>query len=236
MIASLLCTLALGWNDTPRVDLIEPGIAPTQITATFVHDHTRTLFRATVVARKGPSITILTAAHCLGPAEIGSRIQIFQDKAVASGQVQAVVRNPNYRPAPSGDIPGADNALARIKLDEVGDFPLESLKTAELVNWAVPDPDGELVTIQTIDQFGQPHKVKAGNYTNPRWLEWGPTYRPVPGDSGSGVFIVRTSRGKKNLLLIGSVVDRSQRGGGASVLHLRDRWLREALQAEALIR
>lgn len=227
----LFLAMAVGPVDAPKAEEVINAIGASQVAVMFVHDNKRTMFRATVIDRNGPTLTLLTAAHCLGPAEVGTRIRLAQGKNAAEGKVEVVIRNPSYRPAPSGDIPGADNAVARIKLDVIGDFPLETLKTAELVTWAEPDPDGGIATVQMIDQFEQPHKVRAGNYTNPRWLEWGPTYRPIPGDSGSGVFIVRTNRdGSLRLWLIGSVVDRSQSGGGASVLHMGDAWLRTALQ------
>ena len=63
--------------------------------------------------------------------------------------------------------------------------------TRELAAWAIPEPTGKTLTVGMIDQFGRSHTLKAGNYSNPRWLEWGPTYRPAPGDSGSGVFVIR---------------------------------------------
>lgn len=225
----LLAAMASPPADPPKTDPIAPGVRETQVTGMLIHDRKRTQFRATVIAKEGPTLTLLTAAHCLGQAEVGSPIRISRGDSEAQGRVLGIVRNPNYRPAPSADIPGADNAVARIRLDAVGDFPLDELGTAELAGWAVPDPGGGLLTVQMVDQFGKPHVVKAGNYTNPRWLEWGPSYRPAAGDSGSGVFVVRTAPdGATSVLLIGAVVDRSERGGGASLLHRKDRWVNSA--------
>lgn len=220
-----------------KAEVVAPGVRESQVTAMFVHDHKRTMFRASVIGREGPKVTIFTAAHCLGPGEVGSRIRISQGDKAAIGRIDRVIRNPNYRPAPSGDIPGADNAVAVIHLDEIGDFPLEKLQIVEMIDWPIPDPEGGIVNVQTIDQFDKPHHVKAGNYTNPRWLEWGPSYRPIPGDSGSGMFVVRPNReGVLTIYLIGSVVDRSDRGGGGSLLHRKDRWYRTATQPPAELR
>ena len=83
-----------------------------------------------------------------------------------------------------------------------------------------------------VDQFGEAHVVKGGNYSNPRWLEWGPAYRPVGGDSGSGVFVLRRKPdGTIVPILVGVVVDRSERGGGASLVHPKDKWVQAATEA-----
>jgi len=81
-----------------------------------------------------------------------------------------------------------------------------------------------------IDGHGVEHAVRAGNYSNPRWLEWGPAYRPIPGDSGGGVFVVREGPdGRPRPILIGIIVGRDDKGGGASLVSLDQRWLAEAL-------
>ena len=231
LLATLLAPFDGPTNSKP--DPIAPGIRETQVTGMFVHDHTRTQFRATVIGKDGPRLTILTAAHCLGPAEVGSPIRFSRGDAALVGRVEAVVRNPNYRATPSGDVPGADNALALVRVEEGGTLPLDALKTAEMVSWPVPDFDGGIVTVQTIDQFEAPHVVKAGNFSNPRWLEWGPVYRPIPGDSGSGMFVVRASGdGSSQVLLIGPVVDRSDKGGGGSLVNRKDRWFDAATRPQ----
>ncbi len=95
----------------------------------------------------------------------------------------------------------------------------------------VPDPDGETLPIVSFDQFEKIHAVRAGNYSNPRWLEWGDTYRPIPGDSGSGVFVLRRhENGSLQPILIGVVTDRSQLGGGGSVISRRHAWIAQALR------
>jgi hypothetical protein len=81
-----------------------------------------------------------------------------------------------------------------------------------------------------IDGRGVEHALRAGNYANPRWLEWGPDYRPVPGDSGGGVFaLVRGSDQSVRPVLIGVIVGQSGPGGGASLISLQQAWLAKAL-------
>lgn len=176
------------------------------------------------------TLTVLTAAHAIGPADEGAGLRLTQGTTVLDGQVEAVARNPHYRSPPAGDVPGADNAVARFRFD--GDANrLNPIATAELARWAVPDPSGSTVPIQMIDQFAKGRAVRAGNFTNPRWLEWGPSYSPVSGDSGSGVFVLRREPdGTTHPLLIGVVVDRAERGGGASLLSRKDAWVEAALR------
>ena len=82
----------------------------------------------------------------------------------------------------------------------------------------VPEPAGGRAVVVTIDQKDKERVVRAANYSNPRWLEWGGAYRPIPGDSGSGVFVRRKEAdGSETLVLIGNVVVRSEKGGGAGL-------------------
>jgi len=121
--------------------------------------------------------------------------------------------------------------VARIRLDEGGTLDPAALRVAEISAWATPDRDGGAIVVQCLDQHGKGQTAKGGNYSNPRWLEWGPAYRPIPGDSGSGVFVMRKKAdGTIAPVLVGAVVDRSERGGGASLVSLKDEWLRAAIQ------
>jgi hypothetical protein len=193
----------------------------------------RTQFRATVIAKRGGDLTLLTAGHCLGPDDADRVVRINRRGETLNGKVVRVVRNPVFRPPPTTDIPGADNALAVVRVDlneaQTAAF-VGDLRTAEVTNGPIPGPGGRVVTVVMIDQFGKEHVVKGGNFSNPRWLEWGPTFHPVGGDSGSGVFVVkRGSQGAPVPVLVGVIVDRSERGGGASLVHRKSRWMAQAL-------
>ncbi len=222
----LALILVVAFDPPPE---IADGIRESQLTLILDRGGKKTQLQGTVIARDDLSLTIFTAAHGVGPNDVKSDLHIRKGQKITKGKIEGAVRNPYFRPPPSTDIPGADNVIVRIRLEEEGGIDLDSIRLAELAPWAIPDPDGQNVTIQTIDQFGNGHLVKGGNYSNPRWLEWGPTYRPVPGDSGSGVFVLRKKNdGTMVPILVGAVVDRSERGGGASLVHLRDKWLFEA--------
>ncbi len=228
LLASLLA--AAPADDPAKPDPIAPGVRDSQVMLQIDHDGKRTQFQATVVAREDDTVTVLTAGHGVGPAHEGTKIRLRRGDRSTTGIVESVTRNPFYRGPGSEDIPGADNAAARIRVVAEGTLEIEALKVAEVSGWATPEPTGRTLTIQTVDQFGNPHVVKAGNYSNPRWLEWGPSYSPIPGDSGSGVFVVRLKPdGTTGPVLIGVVVDRSERGGGASILHRKDRWVDVAI-------
>ena len=82
-----------------------------------------------------------------------------------------------------------------------------------------------------IDQKGVEHLVKAGNYSNPRLLEWGSSYKPIPGDSGSGVFVMSggTNGQQPRPILIGIIVSSDDRGGMASLISREMRWVADEL-------
>lgn len=211
---------------------IPDSIRETQLTLMIDHANKRVQLQSTVIAKSGDSLTLLTAAHGIGPADKGAQVRLKRGELWMAGRVERVERNPYYRPSPSGDIPGADNAVAQIRLDEGGTLDPATLRLAEISAWATPDRDGGAVVIQCLDQKGKGQVARGGNYSNPRWLEWGPAYRPIPGDSGSGVFVMRKKPdGTVAPVLIGAVVDRSESGGGASLLSLRDEWLRSAIES-----
>ena len=67
--------------------------------------------------------------------------------------MERVDRNPFYRPAATGDIPGADNAVVRIRLDEGGTLDPASLRVAEITAWATPDRDGAKNSVAWLDEL-----------------------------------------------------------------------------------
>lgn len=223
-LTALLILAAPGDETRVYVD----AIRETQVTITVDQGNRRTQLQATVIWRDGDAVTLLTAAHGIAPGDVGAQVRLRRGDKWVSGRVERVAQNPFYRPAGSGDIPGADNAFTRIRLDDGGTLDPAAFKNAELTGWATPENEGNAVTVLSIDQFGKHHLVRGGNYSNPRWLEWGPIYRPIPGDSGSGVFVIRKKPdGSVAPVLIGAVVDRSDQGGGASLIHASDGWIRE---------
>ena len=225
MLLAPVLLLALA-EDPPA---IADGVRETQVTLSLDRGGKRTKLQGTVIGKEGGTLTVLTAAHGLGPNDVGGEVRLKQGEGTATGRVEKTDHNPYYRPQPTTDIPGADNAIVRIRLEEGGTLDPKKVRAAEIAGWAIPEPDGQIVMAQMIDQFGAGHIVKGGNYSNPRWLEWGPTYRPVGGDSGSGVFVLRKKAdGSIAPILVGVVVDRSERGGGASLVHAKDKWVQSA--------
>ena len=211
-------------------------IRATQLTLVVVNGRAVSTFRATLLARSPDSLTILTAAHCLDDGDDGARVVLSQPgrEGRATGKVARVFRNPDYLPHLAGPAPGADNAIAVIDLDPDRAGFLDSLAAADLVTWPSPGRDGQVTSLRVQDQRGVEHAVRASNFSNPRWLEWGPAYRPIPGDSGSGMFAVVADRdGAEHPVLIGALVDRSREGGGGSLVCKRYRWVAQALAAAA---
>lgn len=192
-------------------------------------------FRATVVRREGQTVLLLTAAHCLGRDDRGRIIELVRGERMIKALVRQVIRNPSYEAAPAGSIPGADNALALIELqpeDEEEMALTAALRATTFVVSRPVSPSGEVLRVSMIDQKDRGHVVRAANYSNPKWLEWGPTYQPIPGDSGSGVFITAAEQGGEiKAMLVGVVTDRSPTGGGASLLFGREPWLVEGIAA-----
>jgi hypothetical protein len=221
----------------------EPGpdtvaaLRKTQLTLSLSRGPHESRFRATVIGKRQDELTILTAAHCVGSDHVGATIRIRLGDEPLTGRVQTVAHNPFYRPLPSADIPGADNAVAILRVDLDDEHQAEvfrGIAVAEVTARLVPDPNGQTLRVRMTDQFEKDHDIRAGNYTSPRWLEWGPAFYPVPGDSGSGVFLVRKGAdGSPKPVLIGVVVDRSSRGGGASLVSRSFRWLDEAIISAA---
>jgi hypothetical protein len=210
-------------------------IRSTQITVIVEDGRKLTKFQATVLARSHEHLTILTGAHCLANTEDGLPLVITQPRASVAlrGKVARVWRNPHYQPGANGPTSGADNALAILDVAPANDKQrqfLDALTLANLVEWPALSRDGQVLDVTVHDQKGVEHVVRASNYSNPRWLEWGPAYQPIPGDSGSGLFVVlRDSKGVDHVILVGSLVDRSREGGGGSLVCKRYPWVAQAL-------
>jgi hypothetical protein len=210
------------------------GLRATQVTIAIERDGSRRQFRATVMGRQDDDITILTAAHCLSEADRDGPALLLLDGETLGGTVQAVVRNPSYRTNNGREIPGPDNAVARLRFRPGIGPAAEAFRAIRPVSALsarpYPGPGGQTVAVRMIDGHGVEHAVRAGNYSNPRWLEWGPAYKPIPGDSGGGVFVLHAGpEGQPRPILIGIIVGRDDRGGGASLVSRDQRWLAEAL-------
>ena len=220
----------------------------------------RRQFRATVVGKGDDALTVLTAAHCLAPSDAGTHAVLKLGDEIVEAKILSVVRNPSYQgdhgsQTPTADraelrrpddppttarsfsreLPGPDNAVVRLRVFEPGNRPAADAfravrPAAGLAANPVPRPAGQTVSVRMIDGKGVEHALRAGNYANPRWLEWGPDYLPMPGDSGGGVFaLVRAKDQSVRPVLIGVIVGQSGPGGGASLVSLQQAWLSKAL-------
>jgi hypothetical protein len=222
-------------GQTPAETPETPGLKATQVTVAIEKDRKRRQFRATVLALKDDDVTVLTAAHCLSEDDKDGPVLLIVDGNVIEGTVTSVVRNPAYRTNQNREIPGADNALARLRMKHPTNNPaIEAFKTLKpargLTSRSYPGPDGQTVSVHMIDGHGVEHALKAGNHRNPRYLEWGPSYKPIPGDSGGGVFVLReVPEGDPQAILIGIIVGRDDRGGAASLVSREMRWIAEEL-------
>ncbi len=233
-----------------------PGLLATQVTIAVERDRSRRQFRATVMAIQDDTLTILTAAHCMSGADEAGPALLLSGGEVVEGTVLAVVRNPSYRPAepepepvrypggqaqaprrraaPGRELPGPDNAVARIRFKPASK-PAEAAFLAiraapALTARTYPGPSGQTVAVRLIDGHGVEHAVRAGNYGNPRWLEWGAAYRPIHGDSGGGVFVMHAGAdGQPRPILIGVIVGSDDRGGGASLVARDYPWIAQEL-------
>jgi hypothetical protein len=211
-----------------------PGLRATQVTIAIEKGGKRRRFRATVMASRDEALTVLTAAHCLSEADEDGPALLLLDGEVVEGTVLSVVRNPSYRAGQAREIPGPDNAIARLRFrpaNKPAAEAFEALRPAPAIaTRSYPGPSGQTVSVRMIDGHGVEHAVRAGNYSNPRWLEWGPAYRPIPGDSGGGVFVMHPgSDGRPRPILIGIIVGRDDRGGGASLVSRDMSWIADEL-------
>ena len=222
-----------------------PGLRATQVAVAVDREGSRRRFRGTVVRADGDALTILTAAHCIGEADRGWPVALLcGGGVVVEGTVEAVARNPLYRPNQPKELPGPDNAVARLRFrlpparGEAADPARAAFASIRaipaLTTRYYPPPGARAVDVRMIDGRGVEHAVRAGNHSNPRWLEWGPSYQPIPGDSGGGVVVVRPGPdGHPRPILIGVIVGRDDRGGGASLICLDQPWIAAALKPPA---
>jgi hypothetical protein len=233
-----LSRLASGQDKTsaPTPSVREtPGLKATQVTIEIAKNGKSRRFRATVMAKKDETLTILTAAHCMSADDENGPALMTIDGEVVEGTVVSVVQNPFYRANQSREIPGPDNAIARLRFTKPSNKPaadaFETLKPAAAISArSYPGPSGQTISVRMIDARGVEHAVRAGNYNNPRWLEWGPAYKPIPGDSGGGVFVMHAGAdGTPRPILIGIIVGVDDRGGGASLVSKEMRWIAEEL-------
>ena len=193
-------------------------------------------FQATVIDRDGDRLTVLTAAHCLGPDSVGAPLRMKRggDEGLR-GEVVAVSRNPAYEPVDAGNgmvrrVLGIDNAIALIRAKPVGATEanrLLQIQPAELAPRSALGIGQRVITIHVVDQHGREHAIRAGNHLNPKCLAWGnESYRPAQGDSGSGVFLLIPGPGDEvRPLLIGNVAISDERGGIAPLINRRDLWV-----------
>ncbi|MEO6811455.1 MAG: hypothetical protein ABI353_20275, partial [Isosphaeraceae bacterium] len=68
-------------------------IEPTQLKINLDRGRQRTEFRATVIAKRGGDLTLLTAGHCLGPGDSDRVVRINRGGETLAGKVVKVVRN-----------------------------------------------------------------------------------------------------------------------------------------------
>jgi hypothetical protein len=202
--------------------------------------------RATVIGVTGDTLTVLTAAHFLtGDNAAGKTVVIRRPGGDLCGRVVAVSANPHFkagrsdkqRDSPALGTIGVDTSIAFIKvtpLDEDDRRIFDAIKPAELTRHPVPVGRDQIVSVHIVDQFDEEHVVRAGNHLNPKCLAWGRGgYDTRPGDSGSGVFIVRrTPEGAPQVLLIGTVSQTDDRGGIASLAYRDDPWVQKAIESQ----
>lgn len=232
--------------------LVRPGVAappperpPLDISATQLTLRLGPIQgRATVIGVAGDTLTVLTAAHFLtGDNATGKTVVIRRPGGDLCGRVVAVSANPRFkagrsdkpRDSPALGTIGVDTSIAFIKvnpLDANDRRVFDAIKPAELTRHLVPAGRDQIVSVHIVDQFDEEHVVRAGNHLNPKCLAWGRGgYDTRPGDSGSGVFIVRwTPEGTPRALLIGTVSQTDDRGGIASLAYRDDPWVLKAIE------
>jgi hypothetical protein len=217
---------------------VPPRIAETQVTLRLGPLQGR----GTVIAVAGPILTILTSAHFLGRADIGKSILVERPEGALEGHLGAITPNPDFPRSRSGkpyetparEAVGVDTAIASIAIDLQGGAAQRvfgAIRPAELAPRPVPGSPGQVLTVHIVDQDGREHVVRAGNHLNPKCLAWGRrNYDTRRGDSGAGVFLVRTTpEGQAWPVLIGSVSQVDERGGIASLAHRNLPWIARAI-------
>jgi hypothetical protein len=210
------------------------GIQATQLTVRLGQEQ----FRATVLAKEGSEITVLTAAHCIAERDVGKPLAVRFGSIAMRGEVSLAAHNPDYKPVPVRDpnskgvrgVLCVDNAVARLRL--TAQTPqeqkaLEQMGTVDLVARPIVGERIQTLTVHIIDQQGRLHVVTAGNHLNPRCLVWGNSpYRTLPGDSGAGVFVALDgTNGKQRPILVGNVALSDDRGGIGPLVSRASKWL-----------
>ncbi len=241
MIASLIAMAAIAQAEpataaaNPAADAAVRRVMSSQVTVRSDRDGNTVRFRATILGIAGDRLTLLTAGHCLEPGAAGVDVTVAHDQRTFPARVESVTRNPAFDPD-RNEAPGADIAVIRLVATAEALAPIAATPPLPLAEIATPDRSGRAIRTFIVDQTEEARVVRGGNFSNPRWLEWGPAYRPNPGDSGSGVFVFR--RGAADAIepmLIGVVVVRSSSGGGAALLSTADRWLARALRPASAV-
>jgi hypothetical protein len=242
MMAVVAVSRAIGGAGTTPLDRVPPTIWETQMTVRKGHI---VQFQATVINKRDRTLTLLTAAHCLAPADMGHAIEMVRGGESLVGRIAAVWQNPSYHPVRSRDprdpsvrdIVGVDNAIVTVAVEpgsEAKERFFRQIKTAAMAERAAPVGARQIFLVHVIDQCGQEHVVRAGNHLNAKCLAWGhASYRVKPGDSGAGVFVLRTTpQGQALPILIGNVSLTDDRGGIAPLVDRRDRWVAEAFTGQ----
>ncbi len=236
ILSALLAATANAGEGVPGPsDRASSGIGESQVTI-ILRGPRSYRFQATVIAKRGRVLVAVTAAHCLAAAEAGKSVLIRRGESALRGRIGKVFRNPAYQEPRFPQLMGTDNAIVSLHVDpdvegEVGVW--EGIRAAGVATGPVPPAAGQKVVVHIPDQSGKEHVLPAGNFSNPKILTWGPKFHPVGGDSGSGVFLVRDVPGAKPApILIGVVVGADDRGGGASLIHMRHPWVVQSLKDE----
>ena len=241
---SLLITVAS--RAAEEEGAVQPALPPPTIRETQMTFRIGlTQFQATVIEKKGLTLTLLTSAHCLSLNDVSKTIGISWSGDRLHGRIAAVSQNPSYHPVRSRDrrdpsvrdIVGVDNAIVTVVVDpgSEGDERIcQKIKPADMRLQATLGGSRQIFHIHIVDQFGEEHILRAGTHLNAKCLAWGHrSYRVKPGDSGAGVFLLRmTPEGKTWPILIGNVSLTDERGGIAPLVSREDRWVERAIACQ----
>ena len=146
MMAVVAVSRAIGGAGTTPLDRVPPTIWETQMTVRKGHI---VQFQATVINKRDRTLTLLTAAHCLAPADMGHAIEMVRGGESLVGRIAAVWQNPSYHPVRSRDprdpsvrdIVGVDNAIVTVAVEpgsEAKERLFRQIKTAAMAERAAP--------------------------------------------------------------------------------------------------
>ena len=233
-LARVLARSPAAWARSATSEADPLGILATQLTVRMGQEQ----FRATILAKEGSEITVLTAAHCIAERDAGKPLAVRFGSIAVRGEVILAAHNPDYKPVPVRNpnskgvrnVLSVDSAVARLRL--TAQTPeeqkaLEQMGTIDLVASPIVRGRSRALTVHIIDQQGRLHVVTAGNHLNPKCLAWGNSpYRTLPGDSGAGVFVARDGAdGKPRPILVGNVALSDDRGGIGPLVSRASKWL-----------